>query len=150
MQRPSVSVHLRLAAFSPSEPMLPPSTAAKGVIAVSSWGAEGNLSTDYTVDIAAGAALGLANNMPPPGAEDARPVPVTPPPSLGMPSKSAPRAWAASLTTPRLRAARRLARVRCSRACHARAFTALCSFWMRRDFKFAAHSTRLNIRLSIR
>ena len=51
--------------------MLPPSTAAKGVIAVSSWGAEGNLSTDYTVDIAAGAALGLANNMPPPGAEDA-------------------------------------------------------------------------------
>ena len=56
--------------LSPSVPMLPPSTAANGVIAVSSWGAEGNVSTDYIVDIAAGAALDLANDMPPPRAED--------------------------------------------------------------------------------
>ena len=56
--------------LSPSVPMLPPSTAANGVIAVSSWGAEGNVSTDYIVDIAAGAAFDLANDMPPPRAKD--------------------------------------------------------------------------------
>ena len=51
-------------------PLLPPSTAANGVIAISSWGAKGNVSTDYIVDTAAGAALDLANDMPPPRAED--------------------------------------------------------------------------------
>ena len=50
--------------------MLPPSTAANGVIAVSSWGAEGNVSTDYIVDISADAAFDLANDMPPPRAKD--------------------------------------------------------------------------------
>ena len=51
-------------------PLLPPSTAANGVIAILSWGAKGNVSTDYIVDTAAGAALDLANDMPPPRAED--------------------------------------------------------------------------------
>ena len=46
--------------------MLPRSTAAVGVISVSSWSAAGGVSTDYTVNVAAGAALDLANDMPAP------------------------------------------------------------------------------------
>ena len=42
---------------------------AVGVVSVSSWGAAGGMSTVYTVNVAAGAALDLANNMqaPEPG-----------------------------------------------------------------------------------
>lgn len=36
---------------------------AVGVVSVSSWGAAGGMSTVYTVNVAAGAALDLANNM---------------------------------------------------------------------------------------
>ena len=51
-------------------PSLPRSTAAVKVVSVSSWGTAGDVSTDHTVDIAAGATLDLANDMPAPAPDD--------------------------------------------------------------------------------
>jgi hypothetical protein len=56
--------------FVTSEPILPRSTTAVKVVSVSSWGAAGDVSTDHTVDIAAGATLDLANDMPAPAPDD--------------------------------------------------------------------------------